>query len=144
MSPTAKIATQSDRKGARATKHLPTDNVDEEMTGSGLAAIATIKMEQNLSNEGNNMMLTGDCFQVAVMVFCGSLILAYAWRRWQNKATSADGGNNSIGAGTALSDSDEPSPEYMTSDEKTRRRTKQFVWALTVAYLAIIIRCIYR
>lgn len=112
-----------------------------QSVGGVLAATATGTQNQTLSNIGNNLMLAGICLQVVNMIFCGGLILSYAWRRRFSRMDlvadgSAHGSTSVLGEGT--------SPMYDKSTKTERRRARIFVYSLVVAYLAIVIRCAYR
>lgn len=111
-----------------------------QMAGGGVAAMATGDADPTMMDIGNNLMLAGVAFQLGNMIFCGGLILTYAWRRRQNKTKQARLRDESSDG----SDGGETAARYATSDEAARLRTKRFVWALVAAYLAIIFRCIYR
>lgn len=115
-----------------------------QMAGGGVAAIATVKADQSLSELGNNLMLGGVCFQVVNMIFCGGLILTYAWRRRQEKSKSAHVRDNSAQDSLGLPCQNGFPAGFATTDEKTKLRAKRFVSALVIAYAVIIIRCIYR
>ncbi|KZL70538.1 sphingoid long-chain base transporter rsb1, partial [Colletotrichum tofieldiae] len=115
-----------------------------QMAGGGVAAMATVKSDQSMSKVGNNMMLGGVCFQVVNMIFCGGLILTYAWRRRQNKTNSAYVRDDSARDSSGSSRQHNVLAGFGVSDEKTKLRAKWFVSALIVAYVVIIIRCVYR
>ncbi|KAH6662430.1 RTA1-like protein [Plectosphaerella plurivora] len=112
-----------------------------QMAGGGVAAMATGDTDPAMMNLGNNLMLAGVAFQLVNMVFCGGLILTYAWRRRQNKTKVVF---DSTQQGSDASETVDTAARYATSDDAAKVRTKRFVWALAVAYLAIIFRCIYR
>jgi RTA1 like protein len=115
-----------------------------QMAGGGVAAMATGDTDPAMMNLGNNLMLAGVAFQLVNMIFCGGLILTYAWRRLQNKTKATFVRDDSAQESSDASEQMEGEARYATSDDATKLRTKRFVWALVAAYLAIIIRCIYR
>ncbi|KAL2208323.1 RTA1-domain-containing protein [Sarocladium strictum] len=92
-----------------------------QSAGGGIAAAADTP---EMSDIGANMLLAGVTFQVVNMIFCGLLILAYAWRR--KKALS------------------EGPIQMSQAVRESQKRVKVFVIALAVAYTAILCRCIYR
>lgn len=114
-----------------------------QAAGGGVSSAATNgeNANQELLDVGSAMLVAGVVFQMANMVFCGGLMLIYIWRR-----------HKAIKNGTAVRAGDEPGTESGSSMNggnvkvirASDKKTKMFVFALTVAYVAIIIRCIYR
>lgn len=115
-----------------------------QMAGGGVAAMATGGEDPAMMDLGNNLMLAGVCFQVVNMVFCGGLILSYAWRRRQNKVKPGMLTDDSAQESSGASDQGFMPAAYTTSTYAEKQRTKWFVWALVTAYMAIIARCAYR
>ncbi|KAK6716513.1 hypothetical protein SNK04_007461 [Fusarium graminearum] len=107
-----------------------------QAAGGGISSAATNgeNANQNLLDVGSAMLVAGVVFQMANMIFCGGLMLVYIWRRHKaikNGAAVRAGEEHGAGADVKV---------IRASDKKT----KMFVFALTAAYVAIIIRCIYR
>lgn len=97
-----------------------------QAAGGGVSATATSGGETTdpkLFDVGSGLLVAGVIFQLVNMVVCGCLMLAYLWRRRQ-----------AIKSGAA------PASDTRPEDKKV----KKFIYAITVAYVAIIIRCIYR
>ncbi|KAH7173351.1 RTA1 like protein-domain-containing protein [Fusarium flagelliforme] len=108
-----------------------------QAAGGGVSSAATNgdNADQKLLDVGSGMLVAGVVFQMANMVFCGGLMLIYMWRRHKaikNGAAVREGDESSMSGGDVK--------VIRASDKKT----KMFVCALAVAYVAIIIRCIYR
>ncbi|KAM0321909.1 hypothetical protein ACHAQA_009806 [Verticillium albo-atrum] len=116
-------------------------------TGGGVSSVASNREDgQSLMDVGNGLLIAGVCFQVVNMTFCGGLMLVYIWRRRQ----ALRQGQASISAEGVGSSGDETPTQTASrfSSQKAGSRqdskVKMFIWALTGAYIAIIIRCIYR
>jgi hypothetical protein len=107
--------------------------------GGGIASAAD---SQSMVDVGNNMLLGGVAFQVFNMIFCGMLILAYAWRRRQSMSE----GPTQLASEWQEGRRDVPICYQGTSEEVSKRRktVRVFVISLAVAYIAILCRCIYR
>jgi len=88
------------------------------------------------------MLLAGVSFQVFNMMVCGCLIVSYAWRRWRaiNKQlmftpeTTWNTGNNRL---STLRHTN-------ANMHDNQRKARLFIFSLTVSYIAIMVRCIYR
>ncbi|UPK90167.1 hypothetical protein LCI18_001102 [Fusarium solani-melongenae] len=87
---------------------------------------------------GNNLLIAGVSFQVVNMVVCGVLMLIYIYR-YRNAGKLATYTVDCGGDGIISTDS--PASHRTTQSDK---RVKQFIYSITIAYIAIIIRCIYR
>ena len=100
--------------------------------GGGISSAAGSGPDsQDMIDLGNNLLIGGVSFQVVNMVCCGSLMLVYMWRR--NRANK-NPTKTTFDAGVC----------WQTANGHQRAQTKWFVRALAFAYVAIIIRCIYR
>lgn len=110
-----------------------------QSAGGGIASAAT---SQSMVDTGNNMLLGGVAFQVINMIFCGLLILAYAWRRRQSMSE----GPRQLTSEWHEGREDVPLCYQGTSEEvmKNRKNVRIFIISLAVAYNAILCRCIYR
>jgi hypothetical protein len=98
--------------------------------GGGVAASAIRK--RAVADTGNALMIAGIGFQVLTMTMCGLLAAIYFFRyKKSNRPASSDG-------------SDTESPEKVVHDAKARRKIAMFCSAVGVAYLTILIRCVYR
>jgi hypothetical protein len=107
-----------------------------QAAGGGISSVATSgeNANQSLLDVGSAMLVAGVVFQMANMIFCGGLMLIYIWRR-----------HKAIKNGAAVRAGDEHSAgENVKVIRASDKKTKMFVFALAAAYVAIIIRCIYR
>ncbi|KAF4953930.1 hypothetical protein FSARC_12286 [Fusarium sarcochroum] len=107
-----------------------------QAVGGALAAATTSNEDQTLTNIGSNIMVAGLVFQVVNMVFCGGLVLIYVWRRRKSLVHQ--------GEGTAAYEFHAAPTGYDTSSAQERRQAKLFVWVIITAYIAIVVRCVYR
>lgn len=119
-----------------------------QIVGGGIIAINTSSEGEGPPRElGEGLVIGGVVFQVANMVCCAGLMLIYSRRR--SVALRNMAGDTAA----------EPSLPAYTSGFQGRgkipmsrieatyaeaRKTRFFIYALGVAYIAIIIRCIYR
>lgn len=111
--------------------------------GGAIAASASTgdNPDPKKADLGNNLLIAGVSFQVVNMVVCGGLMLVYIrrYRRAQKMCTyTVDSVDNNI----ISTDSDNPSRSHRTLESD--KRVKQYIYSLVVAYMAIIVRCIYR
>ncbi|ROT42928.1 hypothetical protein SODALDRAFT_269840 [Sodiomyces alkalinus F11] len=110
--------------------------------GGGISAIANgMEDGRSLYDAGSAMLVAGVSFQVANMVLCGALMLVYVWRRKRamKQKTNAGGHGGSSKKWSLLA--------VLRGHETANRAehmAKVFIAGLTTAYVAIIIRCIYR
>ncbi|KAH7145404.1 RTA1 like protein-domain-containing protein [Dactylonectria estremocensis] len=92
---------------------------------------------QDLLDVGSALLVAGTTFQMANMIVCGGLMVIYIWRRRHGVRNDAE-----ISAGVT------PNATSCADSERTikpsDKKTKTFVRAISVAYVLIIIRCIYR
>lgn len=108
-------------------------------TGGALSSIGSGQDDgQALLDAGNSLLLGGTIFQVVNMVFCGCLMLHYVWRRRQSLdhfrfrlRSSYDGGDQAKDSQCVAANDFEPT-------------LKVFIYALATAYIAILVRCVYR
>ncbi|KAM0330813.1 hypothetical protein ACHAQA_003768 [Verticillium albo-atrum] len=120
-----------------------------QAAGGGVSSVATDGEEpdQALLDVGSGLLVAGVVFQVVNMVFCGGLMVLYIWRR--HRALKKGGAAVAGGVGGAVTEGGESSassalgPAGKTDGPKDPK-VKKFIWAITVAYVAIIVRCIYR
>ena len=109
-----------------------TDFVSIVIQGIGGAVAASGSVGENPDPEktdlGNNLLIAGVSFQVVNMVVCGLLMLIYI-RRYRVASKR----------GVPYSDT-QFSVAHRDQDQKVQR----FIWSIVVAYVAIIVRCIYR
>lgn len=145
-----------------------------QAVGGAVSATATGGTTPNYSllDVGSGLLTAGVAFQAANMIFCGGLMVIYWWRYRKDSAGRAEraqqqqqGHQIQNNQGTVLGS--EGSSENITPDqtasqfleaETTGKKTQQyimgpppkagdlkkFVWALFIAYMAVLIRCIYR
>jgi hypothetical protein len=97
-----------------------------QAAGGGVAASAGKKNKKSttLADAGNSIMLAGIAFQVATMAVCGLLIGEYFFKVHAVRRQA--------------------SREISGSIVNTRPRAMLFCAAVALAYVAILIRCIYR
>ncbi|KAH7156033.1 RTA1 like protein-domain-containing protein [Dactylonectria macrodidyma] len=91
---------------------------------------------------GNNLLIAGVSFQVVNMIVCGGLMLVYIHRYRRARKSGAytvDSGEDGV---ISTRSTNPPSTSHRTSESD--KRVKQFIYSLTAAYIAIIVRCIYR
>ena len=102
-----------------------------QAVGASVAGIATAGEEPNvqLQDVSSALLVTGVSFQLANMAFCAGLMIIY-WMRLR-KRTKADGYNNAA-------------PKEGLFTRLKNDRVFMFIVALSIAYIAIVIRCIYR
>ncbi|UPK93262.1 hypothetical protein LCI18_004197 [Fusarium solani-melongenae] len=112
-----------------------------QAAGGGVSSVATggEEVNQSLLDAGSSMLIAGVVFQMANMVFCGGLMLLYIWRR--RRAIKNGSARLQSSAGEAGPTEDPTGAIHTRASDK---KTKTFVYVITVAYIAIIIRCIYR
>lgn len=97
--------------------------------GGGVAASASTKI--SLINMGNRLIVAGIAFQVATMTLCGVLMAFFIFRY---KKAKKNGGDSS---GSEKN-------EYFAENPQERKKLHIFCWAVGLAYLTILTRCIYR
>lgn len=137
--------------------------------GGAVSATATSgETNTTLLDVGSGLLTAGVAFQAANMVFCGGLIVVFWWRYRQDAAGRAEreaqagqingeAGNSTPaeeGTTTPVNDSEIASAEPTIATPvnplsgrgpaPTAKQFKRFCWALFVAYMAVLIRCIYR
>lgn len=107
-----------------------------QAVGGAVSATATggEEPDQDLLDVGSGLLIAGVVFQMVNMIFCGSLMLYYLWNRrrgLKKRALSASHGDGPAATGEKPVDAND-------------KKTKIFLWAIGLAYVVIIIRCIYR
>ncbi|KAJ3550019.1 hypothetical protein NM208_g198 [Fusarium decemcellulare] len=107
-----------------------------QAAGCAFAAMSSSGDKDNakMSDISSALLILGVVFQVVNMVVCGGLMLLYYRRR------AKAGGSYGYG-------SIRPSTADFLGSKRTfcgHDRVKVFVWAISAAYVAILIRCIYR
>ncbi|KAF7557689.1 hypothetical protein G7Z17_g457 [Cylindrodendrum hubeiense] len=95
---------------------------------------------QELLDVGSALLVAGTTFQMANMVVCGGLMVLYLWRRRRGITNDAEKLQSPGGATQNASSCAESDKTIKPNDKKT----KMFVRAITVSYILIIIRCVYR
>ncbi|KAH8170414.1 RTA1 like protein [Sarocladium implicatum] len=115
--------------------------------GGAVAAATTGNGGENIRDLGEGMVIAGVVFQVFNMICCGTLMIIYIRRR---KAAIASE-NYPIGAkaqrdfsGGQMGKGKNMATSRSVASGKEAKRAHIFIWALAVAYVAILIRCIYR
>lgn len=120
-----------------------------QAAGGGVSATATSGGEttnRSLFDVGSGMLVAGVIFQLVNMVFCGGLMLMYMFRRRKALKNGAAGLQSSpVDTGAESSDgSVQPAAGASKGTRPEDKKVRIFIWAISVAYVAIIIRCIYR
>lgn len=118
-----------------------------QVVGGGLTAMQTLGKGSETTKKLGEILVTGGvAFQVANMLCCGTLMLIYARRRSQamkhQDPLMGASGPPMYSAGTPMRDKVPVAREEATIQEA--KKARWFVYCLGIAYLAIIIRCIYR
>ncbi|KAH6975099.1 RTA1 like protein-domain-containing protein [Ilyonectria sp. MPI-CAGE-AT-0026] len=110
--------------------------------GAFVAAAATSSDPPNksLSDVSAGLLITGVSFQVANMLGCACIMVVF-WRRYRNNHLQQGTPEGSSGCDMAV---DMNSSRRHTNVQLNKRKIRIFVWAVIVAFIAIIIRCIYR
>lgn len=114
--------------------------------GAGLAGAATSGKNEDmdrvktLQDISSGMLIAGVAFQVANMIACG-LFMLYYWKLYRTsrqkvESTSGDSDHGVMGT---------QQPIRGKSRLRLRHdRVKIFIWAIAIAFIAVVIRCIYR
>ena len=86
-----------------------------------------------LLDAGGSLLIAGVAAQVVNMVRCGIIILhfIYSYRRSARRPSKQE-------------QTDTPQYAMDKTNPKLKRNFNAFCWALFVAYIAVLIRCIYR
>lgn len=115
--------------------------------GAASAANATGNGSETTAKLGEALVIGGVAFQVANMLVCGGLMLLYTTRRRSDSKKGVglleserhpEGGSVSVGSRSSI-----PMSRSTATDQQAKR-VRWFIYALAVAYVAIIIRCAYR
>jgi len=100
--------------------------------GGGIAASAGNENSASLLDAGNGLIVAGIAFQVATMAVCGLFVVVYMlrYRKARGSPVQAEGEKS----------------QYANIRENTGEKKKLLVFcaAVSLAYIAILIRCIYR
>lgn len=105
-----------------------------QVAGAGMSAAGTSDGgRSDLTDAASAVLVAGVAFQVVNMVFCGSLILLFAWNYRKAKRNS----NMSEKAPSVYE-------QEKAEDPKAGTRFRMFTWGLFTAFMAILIRCCYR
>lgn len=134
-----------------------------QAVGGAVSATATSgETNTALLDVGSGLLTAGVAFQAANMAFCGGLMVIYWWRyrrdsagrkeRAQQRQAAAEAGTTATGeeSGSVTPDSTPPvasstsTPQSYLDAAPSARDFNRFIWALLVAYIAVLIRCIYR
>ncbi|CCF38957.1 RTA1 like protein [Colletotrichum higginsianum] len=107
--------------------------------GAITAANASGSSSESMAKAGEKLVVGGVAFQVANMVCCGLLMLVYIVRRRSGLARG-----DRLHEDASLINSDGQSLSRATATEEEAGRVRKFVYALVVAYIAILVRCSYR
>ncbi|GKT54247.1 RTA1 like protein [Colletotrichum tofieldiae] len=111
-----------------------------QVAGGAITAAKTSGSgDETMSKIGEKLVIGGVAFQVANMFCCGCLMLIYAMRRW----SALRPGAHSRDTAHLMEGDGQPMCRASASDGEARR-VRAFVYALAVAYIAILIRCSYR
>ncbi|KAK6207720.1 RTA1 like protein [Colletotrichum tabaci] len=107
--------------------------------GAITAANASGSSSESMAKAGEKLVVGGVAFQVANMVCCGLLMLVYIVRRRSGLARG-----DRLHEDASLINSDGQSLSRASATEEEAGRVRKFVYALVVAYIAILVRCSYR
>ncbi|KAF2743489.1 RTA1-domain-containing protein [Sporormia fimetaria CBS 119925] len=99
--------------------------------GGGVAASGGSSDNIDTVNVGNNVIITGIAFQVATMSACGLLVAIYLWRYRKGRAERE-------------ASTEKSAYEVNKSQGAVSRRFYVFGGMVALAYVTILIRCIYR
>ncbi|KAJ4135302.1 hypothetical protein NW768_004927 [Fusarium equiseti] len=105
-----------------------------QVVGGGMTAASTTgNGNESTKKLGEGLVIGGVIFQAVNMMCCATLMFIYAKRR----KSSLRGGFQQMNGG-------ETPPATLEHSARKGKRTKRFCSILAVAYIAIIIRCVYR
>lgn len=115
--------------------------------GGAISSSASGSEDTSMMDLGSNMLVAGVAFQVVNMVICGALMLVYVYRRWLTRKSGITNNSPSTVSVFPLCSGSHRvtlanAPQHATPAR--RKKVIIYVWALVAAYIAIIIRCIYR
>lgn len=98
--------------------------------GGGMAAAGGTNKEA-LIDSGNHLIVAGIAFQVVTMIVCGFLMLVYIWRYRKARSVRPEHNEKSV---------------YALEKEQGAKlgKVRLFGWLIALAYITILIRCIYR
>lgn len=102
-----------------------------QAVGGGMAA-AGGTTNKKLIDAGNNLIVAGIAFQVVTMAVCGIFVVVYIWRYRKARSTSTELNEKS---------------SYELDKEQgdvSLGKIKLFGWMIVLAYVTVLIRCIYR
>ena len=111
-----------------------------QAVGGGVAAAAGSPRNRTLANTGDDLIMAGIAFQIFAMLVFG--VLAFDFYRSKKKAARAYQPVHKSQRDTSVSstiNAAESHPTHLSS-----RRNIIFYWAISCAYVVILIRCIYR
>lgn len=118
--------------------------------GGSVAASGTVgdKVDPVRADLGNSLLIAGVAFQVVNMVVCGAFMLIFL-RRYRRAKAKASGTTEAVVTATEkqVPASETRSVDYQDQpwrSAESDRKLKRYIYAISVAYVAIIIRCIYR
>ncbi|KAJ4298817.1 hypothetical protein N0V90_004059 [Kalmusia sp. IMI 367209] len=99
--------------------------------GGGVAAGGGSSDNIDIVNVGNNLIIAGIAFQVVTMSVCGVLVVTYLWR-YRKARTERH------------ASSEKSNFEISKADGAVSRKLYIFGAILVLAYVTVLIRCIYR
>jgi hypothetical protein len=116
--------------------------------GGAVSATATGgETNEQLLDIGSDLLVAGVAFQAANMAFCGMFMVIYWWRyRQASKRGELDERKESVSS-DGIDASGDPTTQHdhdSTTAQKEKRKLTLFIYALLLAYVTILIRCIYR
>lgn len=115
-----------------------------QAVGGAVSASATSgdTPNQALLDVGSGLLVAGVAFQAANMAFCGGLMVIYWWRyRKGEKRGDVIRGARDEGV---LSSRQDHEQERQASKVWPESDFQKYLYAIIIAYIAILIRCIYR
>lgn len=94
-----------------------------QVVGGGIQASAPNEMPSTMAEIGNKIMVVGVTFQAVTMLVCGVLAIDFAQRVWRHRGERV---------------------ACETSSPRTSMGMNFFTHCTVAAYVAILVRCIYR
>ncbi|KAM0330918.1 hypothetical protein ACHAQA_003874 [Verticillium albo-atrum] len=114
-----------------------------QSAGGGLSAMSS--EDPAMMDVANTMLIGGTVFQVVNMSLCGGLMLHFLWRRRRaNRGRSRLGSMGHESMAQLTPEGHAKTGDRAFSNPRAEYRVSTFVRAIACAYIAILIRCIYR
>ncbi|KAM0285828.1 hypothetical protein ACHAQH_001290 [Verticillium albo-atrum] len=122
-----------------------TDMISIVVQSAGGGLSAAFSDNPDMMSIANTMLIGGTIFQVINMAICGGLMLHFYWqRRRANYGRSRLGSMGHESTTQLTLDGQVKAGSRDFTNPRTEYRVSTFVRAIACAYVAILIRCIYR